>query len=85
MLASRALELELEFWKEIPAEFYTVPGTKEDGKDRAAYEAVKAVQRYRRYLLAQEAGFQEGLDCRHDICPICGAHLDPDEPCDCQG
>lgn len=20
----------------------------------------------------------------YDICPVCGAHLDPGEPCDCQ-
>ena len=84
MLAARALEIELELRKEIPAEFYTEPESKEDSGDRAAYEAMKAVQRYRRYLLRLEAGYQRGLDCRHDICRHCGAHLDPDEVCDCQ-
>lgn len=85
MLAARALEIELELRKEIPSEFYTNQEAKEDRADRAAYEAMKAVQRYRGYLLMQEADYQKGLDCMHDICPMCGAHLDPDEPCDCQG
>lgn len=84
MLAARALEIELELRKEIPSEFYTVPEQKEDGRDRAAYEAMKAVQRYRSYLLRIEAEYQDGLDCVHDICPDCGAHLDADEICDCK-
>lgn len=84
MKAARALEIELELRKEIPSEFYTAPEQKEDGRDRAAYEAMKAVQRYRGYLLLMEAGFQDGLDCGYDICPDCGAHLDKGEACDCK-
>lgn len=84
MEAARALEIELELRKEIPSEFYTSPVQKEDGRDRAAYEAMKAVQKYRSCLLMMEAEYQNGLDCVHDICPVCGAHLDTDEVCDCE-
>lgn len=84
MRAADALRIELDLGKEIPSEFYTDPESKEDGKDRVAYEAMKAVQRYRRYLLWQEAGYQDGLDCGHDVCRECGAHLDIGESCDCR-
>lgn len=84
MTAADALQIELELRKEIPAEFYTEPEPREDGKDRAAYEAMKAVQRYRRYLLRREAGYQDDLECDYDICRVCGAHLDTGETCDCR-
>lgn len=84
MTAADALQIELELRKEIPAEFYTEPEAREDGKDRAAYEAMKAVQRYRRYLLRREAGYQDDLECDYDICRVCGAHLDTGETCDCR-
>lgn len=84
MKAADALQIELELSKEIPAEFYTDPKPREDGKDRAAYEAMKAVQRYRGYLLRREAGYQDGLDCEYDICRVCGANLDTGETCDCR-
>ncbi len=84
MRAADALQIERELQKEIPAEFYTTPVKKEDGKDRAAYDAMKAVQRYRHFLLAIEAGVQEDLDCRHDVCGQCGANLDAGEVCDCR-
>lgn len=84
MKASRALEIEIELRKEIPEQFYTGPEQQECRKDRAAYEAMKAVQKYRKFLLALEVRGQDGLDCRHDICPDCGANLDADEICDCK-
>lgn len=84
MDAARALQIELELRKEIPEQFYTGPEQQECRKDRAAYEAMKAVQKYRKFLLALEAKYQNGLDCRHDICPDCKAHLDIDEVCDCK-
>ncbi len=84
MRAADALRIELDLSKEIPSGFYMDLESKEDGKDRAAYEAMKAVQRYRRYLLQQEAEYQDGLDCGHDVCRECGAHLDTGETCDCR-
>lgn len=84
MRASRALEIELELRKEIPSEFYTATEQKEDGRDRAAYEAMKAVQRFRGWLLRIETGYQDGLDCGHDVCSDCGANLDIGEVCDCR-
>lgn len=82
MIAARALEIEQELGKDIPRKFFI--DMQEDGKDRAAYEAMKAVQRYRRYLLLLESRCRDGLDCAHDVCGVCGAHLDTDEACDCQ-
>lgn len=85
MDAARALQIELELRKEIPARFYTDPEQRECRKDRAAYEAMKAVQRYRGFLLTLEAKQQDGLDCAHDVCPVCKANLDAGEACDCRG
>lgn len=88
MDAARALEIETEFYKEIPERFYSAPAGHENAKGRLAYEAARAVQQYRRYLLREEAGqFQEREKesyGSHDICSRCGAHLDADEKCDCQ-
>lgn len=84
MNAARALQIENELRKEITSQFYVCTEQQECRKDRAAYEAMKAVQRYRRFLLALEAKHHDGLDCGHDICPDCGAHLDTDEICDCK-
>lgn len=83
MNAERALAIESELAREIPAGFFRYPEDMESRKDRTAYEAMKAVQNYRRLLLSEEALRQEDPDCGHDVCPICGAHLDHDEKCSC--
>ncbi len=83
MNAARALMIENEFACEISAGFFKYPEDMENKKDRMAYDAMKSVQRYRRYLLAEEAARQEDPDCGHDVCPVCGAHLDRGEQCDC--
>ncbi len=80
----RALEIELEFRKEIPGKFFTAPVRMETKTDRLAYEIVRAIGNYRKHLMKEEEHLQDGLDCAHDICPSCGAHLDPDEECDCE-
>ena len=83
MNAAGILRIEKELAREIPVGFFKYPEDMENKKDRAAYEAMKAVQNYRRYLLSEEASRQEDPDCGHDVCPICGAHLDHDEKCSC--
>ena len=84
MTASRALMIESEFAREISAGFFKYPEDMEDKKDRIAYEAMKSVQRYRKYLLSEDIRRQNDPDCGHDVCPACGAHLDRDEKCECK-
>ena len=84
MNAGRALEIETEFHKEISCRFYTDPIMYENGQDRLAYEVVKAIQRYRRYLLKEEVRRRNELEDGHDVCANCGAHLDHDEKCSCK-
>lgn len=83
MNAARALEIEKEMARQIPAGFYKVPEDMEHRRDRLAYSAMKAVQEYRKCLLAEEAARLNDLDCGHDVCTACGAHLDHGEKCDC--
>lgn len=80
----RALDMQLEFEKEIPGRFFTSPVRQENKADRLAFEVVKALINYRKHLIREEDHLQDGLDCEHDICPDCGAHLDKDEECDCK-
>lgn len=84
MDAARTLEIERELSRQISAGFYKVPQDMERRSDRLAYEAMKAVQEFRRYLLVEEACRQNDPDCGHDVCPVCGAHLDHDEKCGCR-
>lgn len=83
MDAARALRIENELAREISVGFFKYPEDMENKKDRTAYEAMKAVQNYRKYLLSEEVSRQKDPDCGHDVCPLCGAHLDHDEKCGC--
>lgn len=83
MNAARALTIENELAREISVGFFKYPEDMESKKDRIAYDAMKSVQRYRQYLLSEEVSRQKDFDCGHDVCPVCGAHLDCGEKCDC--